>query len=89
MEHLYIRKGLITSWVWSVSIISALSVNREPDVSLRGERTLTIEPINTLKRRKNREREEVNKYVLLIYYIPDTVGGRKFPMNNVLIERSQ
>lgn len=41
-EHLNKKKGLGIYWVWNVSITSALPMNREPDVSLRGERTLII-----------------------------------------------
>lgn len=68
-EHLNTKKGLGIYWGRNISITSALPMNREPDVSLRGERTLIIKLINKLEGRKSRERKEVSKCVWIIHYI--------------------
>lgn len=83
-EHLNTKKGLGIHWVWNVSITSALPMNREPDVSLRGERTLIKRHINILGGRKTRARKEMSKCVWIIHYIPGTMLERKFQVNHEL-----
>lgn len=68
-----------------MSITSTLTVTRVPDVSLRGQRTLTIKSINTLRGKKDyREKEDVNKRVVPVYSIPGAVSERKFHMHTEL-----
>lgn len=85
-ERVNTKTGLDIYRVWNVSITSALPMNSDPDVSLRGERTLIIKVcINTLGGRKSRERKEVSKCVWIIHYIPGTMLEGKFHVNHELI----
>lgn len=65
--------------------ITSLPVTREPDVSPRGQRTLTVKSINTLRGKNTSEKEDVNKRAVPIYSIPGTASERKFHMHTELI----